>query len=63
VVDAMCSHRPYRQSLGIVRALEEIEKNKGRLYDERIAEICLELFREKGYSLTEPADSPRDFID
>ncbi|GAB6124418.1 HD domain-containing phosphohydrolase [Humidesulfovibrio idahonensis] len=63
VVDAMCSHRPYRQSLGIVRALEEIEKNKGRLYDERAAEVCLELFREKGYSLTEPADSPRDFVD
>jgi len=59
----MCSHRPYRQSLGIAKALEEIEKNKGRLYDERAAEVCLELFRDKGYSLTEPMDSFQDFSD
>jgi len=57
VVDAMCSHRPYRQSLGITAALAEIEKNKGMLYDERASEACLRLFREKGYSLTEQADS------
>ena len=29
VVEAMASHRPYRPSLGIEAALEEIEKNKG----------------------------------
>lgn len=63
VVDAMCSHRPHRASLGITKALAEIENNKGRLYDERVAEICLELFRDKGYSLTEPADKFQDFDD
>jgi len=29
VVESMASHRPYRPSLGIEAALEEIEKNKG----------------------------------
>jgi putative nucleotidyltransferase with HDIG domain len=63
VVDAMCSHRPHRASLGITKALAEIEGNKGALYDERVAEVCLALFREKGYSLTEPAETFRDFDD
>lgn len=52
VVEAMASHRPYRPSLGIEKALEEIEKNKGILYDENVADACLRLFREKGYQLT-----------
>jgi len=49
VVEAMASHRPYRASLGIDAALEEIEKNKGVLYDSTVADICLRLFREKGF--------------
>jgi len=51
VVDAMASHRPYRPSLGIEIALEEIEKNKGILYDDTVTDVCLRLFREKGYHL------------
>ena len=51
VVEAMASHRPYRASLGIDAALEEIEKNKGILYDADVADACLKLFREKGYQL------------
>jgi len=51
VVEAMASHRPYRTSLGIKVALEEIEKNKGILYDNAVADACLRLFREKGYKL------------
>ena len=51
VVEAMASHRPYRPSLGIEAALEEIEKNKGILYDAAVADACLKLFREKGYKL------------
>jgi len=38
-------------NLGIEAALEEIEKNKGILYDDTVAEACLRLFREKGYQL------------
>ena len=51
VVEAISSHRPYRPSMGITAALEEIEKNKGILYDEAVADACLKLFREKNYRL------------
>jgi len=49
VVEAMSSHRPYRPSLGIDAALEEISQNKGILYDSEVVDICLELFKEKGF--------------
>ncbi|EPR34219.1 putative PAS/PAC sensor protein [Alkalidesulfovibrio alkalitolerans DSM 16529] len=45
VVEAMSSHRPYRAALGIERALEEISRNKGKLYDPDMVDICLRLFR------------------
>jgi PAS domain S-box-containing protein len=51
VVESMVSHRPYRPSLGIAAALEEIEKNRGTLYDNAVADACLKLFQEKGYHL------------
>ncbi|MEW6187025.1 MAG: HD-GYP domain-containing protein [Thermodesulfobacteriota bacterium] len=50
VVEAMCSPRSYRPALGVEAALEEIEKNKGGLYDPEATEVCLKLFREKGFS-------------
>jgi HD-GYP domain-containing protein (c-di-GMP phosphodiesterase class II) len=53
VVEAMASHRPYRPALGIDAALEEIEKNRGTLYDEAVVDTCLRLFREKGYRFAE----------
>ncbi len=49
VVEAMASYRPYRPALGVDAALEEIEKNKGILYDLKVVEVCLKLFREKGF--------------
>jgi HD-GYP domain-containing protein (c-di-GMP phosphodiesterase class II) len=51
VVEAMASHRPYRSAWSIKIALEEIEKNKGILYDNTVADACLRLFREKSYQL------------
>ena len=51
VVEAMCSHRPYRGSLGIEKALEEIENRGGISYDEKVVSVCLNLFREKGFVL------------
>lgn len=50
VVEAMSSHRPYRPALGIEIALDEIEKNRGVLYDSQTVDACLRLFREKGFS-------------
>jgi PAS domain S-box-containing protein/putative nucleotidyltransferase with HDIG domain len=51
VLEAMASHRPYRPTLGIEAALEEIEKNKGILYDNTVVNTCVGLFRDKGYQL------------
>ena len=51
VVEAMATHRPYRASLGIERALEEIEGNRGLLYDKDVADICLNLFRSGKFRL------------
>jgi len=51
VVEAMASHRPYRASLGIDAALNEIERNSGIFYDNTVADACLRLFREKGFKL------------
>ena len=51
VVEAIASHRPYRPSLGIDFALEEISRNKGTLYDADVVDACLKLFQEKSYTL------------
>ncbi|BAV32950.1 hypothetical protein SCL_0628 [Sulfuricaulis limicola] len=50
VVEAMASHRPYRPSLGLDAALEEVSQNRGVLYDPQAVDICLRLFREKGFT-------------
>lgn len=49
VVEAITSYRPYRPGFGIDVALQEIEKNKGILYDDKVVEVCVRLFREKGF--------------
>jgi HD-GYP domain-containing protein (c-di-GMP phosphodiesterase class II) len=53
VVDAMTSHRPYRAGLGIDKALEEIERNRGTYYDPLVVDACVRLFREKGFKYTD----------
>ncbi len=52
VVEAMASHRPYRPAVGIKKALEEISKNRGVLYDPKVVDICLRLFTEKGFEFS-----------
>jgi len=44
VVEAMSSHRPYRPSLGIEIALEEIKKNRGMRYNADVVDACIEVF-------------------
>ncbi|MET4001122.1 HD domain-containing phosphohydrolase [Marinobacterium sp. MBR-109] len=51
VVEAINSHRPYRPAVGLDAALQEIEAHKGVVYDTRVVEACIRLFREQGYSL------------
>jgi PAS domain S-box-containing protein/putative nucleotidyltransferase with HDIG domain len=50
-VEAMASHRPYRPGLGIDKALAEVERGKGSLFDPQVVEACVRLFRAKGYRL------------
>ena len=51
VVEAMASHRPYRPGLGIDKALAEIQRGRGTAYEPAVADACLRLVREKGYTL------------
>jgi len=51
VVEAMLSHRPYREALGVDKALDEIRQNRGVLYDSQVTDACLRLFDEKGFEL------------
>jgi PAS domain S-box-containing protein/putative nucleotidyltransferase with HDIG domain len=50
VVEAMSSHRPYRPSLGIDKAFNEIEAHKGVRFQPEVVDACLKLFRKKGFS-------------
>jgi PAS domain S-box-containing protein/putative nucleotidyltransferase with HDIG domain len=45
-VEAISSDRPYRKSKGIEAALEEITMNRGILYDDRVVDACLDVFKE-----------------
>ena len=51
VIEVMSSsRRAYRPALGINKALKEISKNKGILYDSEVADTCLKLFTKKGFT-------------
>lgn len=45
VLEAMSSHRPYRESLGLEAALSEIEEGAGSRYDADVAAECVRLAR------------------
>lgn len=51
VVEAMTSHRPYREALGIQAALQEINKFKGIHFDSLVVDFCTRLFNKKKYEL------------
>jgi PAS domain S-box-containing protein/putative nucleotidyltransferase with HDIG domain len=53
VIEAMCSHRPYRPALGVEVALDEIVKERGTLYDSEVVDACVILFREKEFTFEE----------
>ncbi len=50
-IEAMASHRPYRDSLGIDCALEEVKSGRGVKYDPDVVDAALRLFQEKGYRI------------
>ena len=51
VVESMVSHRPYRPALGAERALREIVRNKGVLYDPAVADACSKLSSNGGFEI------------
>jgi len=53
VVEAMSSDRPYRPALGTEKALNELNENRGTLYDEEIVDACLKLFIEDNFKFEE----------
>jgi HD-GYP domain-containing protein (c-di-GMP phosphodiesterase class II) len=54
VVETMSSHRPYRPSMGVERALEEVVAQKGVLYDPEAVEACVALIRRKHFEFSPP---------
>jgi len=48
----MSSHRPYRPSLGVGAALDEIVRGRGTLFDARIVDTCLALFEENAFEFS-----------
>jgi len=50
VVEAIMNHRPYRPALGLDAAIYAINSGAGVLFDARVVDICVKLFREKGFT-------------
>ncbi|MDX8402852.1 MAG: PAS domain S-box protein [Mariprofundaceae bacterium] len=50
VVEAISSHRPYRPSLGMDVALEEITTHRGKWFEPAAVDACLKLIRKKEFS-------------
>jgi HD-GYP domain-containing protein (c-di-GMP phosphodiesterase class II) len=53
VVEAMHARRPYREGLGIDAALEEIDLEKGILFDADVVEVCVRLFRDLEFEFSQ----------
>jgi len=51
MVCTMLTDRPFRPAYSMEQCINELEINKGILYDERVVDVCLRLIREKSYRL------------
>ena len=51
VVEAMVSPRPYGAAVGLEKALEEVYKEAGVLYDPQVVDASLKAFVEQGFKL------------
>ncbi len=54
VVEAMSSHRPYRATLGIDSALDEVTRNKDILFDAEVVDATVSLIRKKDFYFDKP---------
>ena len=57
VVEAMASHRPYRPALGLKAALDEIARNRAKLYDPKVVDACLTVLRKLAAETPHGAES------
>jgi PAS domain S-box-containing protein len=49
VVEAMASHRPYRASLGMERAIDEVVQKRGIFYDADVVDACRVVVKEQNF--------------
>lgn len=52
VTEAMTSHRPYRPARGLERALDEIRRGRGSIYDADAADACVRLFEDGRFPMS-----------
>jgi len=57
VVEAMSSHRPYRAALGIEKALAELARGQGTLYDSEVVRACTKVFNKRGFKFESMSNS------
>ncbi len=48
-VEAMLTYRPYRPAHELDAVMAEIESGRGIRFEPRVVDVCLKLFREKGF--------------
>ena len=51
ILEAICSHRPYREALGLEKAKEELIKGAGVKYDKSLVDIALGLIRKNNHNV------------
>ncbi|MBE3125648.1 MAG: HD domain-containing protein [Acidobacteria bacterium] len=57
IIEAICSLRPYRPALGLEKGLEEARKGRGILYDTRVVDVCIKLFRDGRFSFKKEVEA------
>jgi putative two-component system response regulator len=50
-LEDLTTHWSYRRAFPLNEALEKISANSGSKFDPRVVDVCLRLFREKGYKM------------
>lgn len=53
--DAITNDRPYRKALGINFAINALQEGKGRKFDEKYADICIDLLKKEQVKAFEPS--------
>jgi putative nucleotidyltransferase with HDIG domain len=49
MIEAMSSHRPYREGLGLAAALAQVRQEAGTLLDAQVVQACECVFAERGF--------------